>query len=162
MARRMHQRHKHLLSPLTPAGHVILHNRDAAREAVFVPKPLEDPFAVCSCFFGRDLSSPRMRSITGINRSSSASPAASCARNPAAPRTSSSCSQSADQSRTGALPPARSVPQFEPHAAPSIEIHVLHPSPSANRRQKAICCWIFTPAQPGYPVASSEGFCSGV
>jgi hypothetical protein len=40
----MHQRHEHLLSPLTPAGHIILHNRDAACEAVFVPKPFEDPF----------------------------------------------------------------------------------------------------------------------
>src|SRR6266446_9147958 len=49
----------------------------------------------------------------------SASPAASCARDPAVPRTSSSCSQSADRSRTGAPPPARSVPQSEPHAAPS-------------------------------------------
>src|SRR5450830_489750 len=44
MPRRMHQRHEHLLSPLTPAGHIILHNRDAACEAVFVPKPFEDPF----------------------------------------------------------------------------------------------------------------------
>src|SRR5258708_33742644 len=43
MSRRMLQRHKHLLSPLTPAGDVILHNREAAREAVFVPKTLEDP-----------------------------------------------------------------------------------------------------------------------
>src|SRR5271163_1091396 len=43
MPRRMHQRHEHLLSPLMPAGYVILHNRDAAGEAVFVPKPLEDP-----------------------------------------------------------------------------------------------------------------------
>ena len=30
MSRRMLQRHKHLLSPLTPAGDVILHNREAA------------------------------------------------------------------------------------------------------------------------------------
>ena len=43
MTRRMHQRHKHLLSPLTPAGNEILHNRQATCEAVFVPKPLEDP-----------------------------------------------------------------------------------------------------------------------
>src|SRR5664280_1404257 len=43
MPRRMHQRHEHLLNSLTPAGHVILHNRDAACEAVLVPKPLKDP-----------------------------------------------------------------------------------------------------------------------
>src|SRR3979409_708041 len=49
----------------------------------------------------------------------SASPAASCACNPAAPRTSSSCSRSAGRSRTAALPPARSDPQCEPHAEPS-------------------------------------------
>src|SRR5271167_227321 len=46
-------------------------------------------------------------------------PAASCARNPAALRTSSSCSRSADQSQTAAPPPARSAPQSEPHAVPS-------------------------------------------
>ena len=41
--RRMHQRHEHLLGPLPPASHVVLHDRDAAREAVLVPQPLEDP-----------------------------------------------------------------------------------------------------------------------
>src|SRR5271170_7480402 len=46
-------------------------------------------------------------------------PAASCARNPAALRISSSCSRSADQSRIAAPPPARSAPQSEPHAIPS-------------------------------------------
>ena len=44
MPRRMHQRYEHLLRPLPPAGHVILHDRDAACEAMLVPKPLEDPF----------------------------------------------------------------------------------------------------------------------
>ena len=43
MSRRMLQRHKHLLSLETRAGHVILHNREPAREAVLIPKPLEDP-----------------------------------------------------------------------------------------------------------------------
>src|SRR5450759_2756363 len=43
MPRRMHQRHEHLFRPQPPAGHIILHNRDAACEAVFVPKPLKDP-----------------------------------------------------------------------------------------------------------------------
>jgi hypothetical protein len=40
---RMHQRYEHLLRPLPPTRHVILHDRDAAGEAVFVPKSLEDP-----------------------------------------------------------------------------------------------------------------------
>ena len=37
MAGRMHQRHEHLPGSLAPASHVILHDRDAAREAVLVP-----------------------------------------------------------------------------------------------------------------------------
>src|ERR1700722_2684657 len=48
----------------------------------------------------------------------SALPAPSCAHNPAAPRTSSSCSQSADRARTVAPPLARSGPQSEPHTEP--------------------------------------------
>src|SRR5690242_17164072 len=48
----------------------------------------------------------------------SASPAASYARNPAALRTSSSCSQSADRAQTAAPPLARSSPQSEPHSEP--------------------------------------------
>src|SRR5271156_5471875 len=88
-------------------------------------------------------------------------PAASCARNPAALRTSSSCSRSADQSQTAAPPPARSAPQSEPHPYLQIEIHVLHPSPSAESRAKAICCRIFTPAQPEGPAASVRDYCSG-
>src|SRR5271167_2175223 len=42
-----------------------------------------------------------------------------------------------------------------------IEIHVLHPSPSAESRAKAICCRIFTPAQPERPAASVRDYCSG-
>src|ERR1700674_2156292 len=49
----------------------------------------------------------------------SASPVASCVRNPAAPRTSSSCSRSADRSQIVAPPPARSGPQSAPHTEPS-------------------------------------------
>src|SRR3981081_810828 len=49
----------------------------------------------------------------------SASPAASCVGNPAAPRTSSSWPRSPGSSRTAAPPPARSDPQCEPHAEPS-------------------------------------------
>ena len=41
--RRMHQRHEHLLGPLPPARHVVLHDGDAAGEAVLIPEPLEDP-----------------------------------------------------------------------------------------------------------------------
>src|SRR5882724_8029093 len=91
----------------------------------------------------------------------SASSAASCARNPVAPRTSSSCSRSADRSQTGVPPPARSGPQSEPHAEPSNR----HPSPSsppsADSRLRAIRCRSFTPAQPHNPAASLRDYCSG-
>src|ERR1019366_2302100 len=43
MPRRMHQRHEHLLRLLTPAGHIILHNRDATREPILTAEPLKDP-----------------------------------------------------------------------------------------------------------------------
>jgi transposase len=42
-----------------------------------------------------------------------------------------------------------------------IEIHVRHPSPSADPRETAICCRSFTPAQLDYPAASLEDYCSG-
>src|SRR4030081_204162 len=40
---RMHQRHEHLLRPLPPAGDIVLHNRNAAREPILIAQPLEDP-----------------------------------------------------------------------------------------------------------------------
>ena len=43
MPRRMHQGYKHLLSPLMPAGHVVLHDRQPAGIAMLIPQPLEDP-----------------------------------------------------------------------------------------------------------------------
>src|SRR5262249_53534240 len=42
-----------------------------------------------------------------------------------------------------------------------IEIHVLHPPPPADSRQKAICCRSFTPALPEDPAASMRDYCSG-
>ena len=65
----------------------------------------------------------------------SASPAASYARNPAAPRTSSSCSQSADRARTVGPLPARSGPQSGLHSEP---VHIApRSSSSALRRFEA-------------------------
>jgi hypothetical protein len=43
MARRMRQRDKHLLRSLPPPRNVILHDREPAREAVFVAKPFKNP-----------------------------------------------------------------------------------------------------------------------
>jgi hypothetical protein len=44
MPRRMNQRDQHLLGTLPPARDVILHDRDATREAVLIPQPLENMF----------------------------------------------------------------------------------------------------------------------
>src|SRR6478672_4838639 len=91
----------------------------------------------------------------------SASSAASCARNPVAPRTSSSCSRSADRSQTGVPLPARLGPQSEPHAEPSNRDPSPSSPPSANSRLRAISCRSFTPAQPHNPAASLRDYCSG-
>src|SRR6266705_5654975 len=72
----------------------------------------------------------------------SASSAASCAGIPVAPRTSSSCSQSADQSQTGVPPPARSAPQSEPHAEPSNRDPSPSSPPSADSRLRAIAAGV--------------------
>jgi hypothetical protein len=43
MPRRMDQRHEHLLGPLPPSGDIVLHDRNATREAVLITQPLEEP-----------------------------------------------------------------------------------------------------------------------
>src|ERR1035437_5079089 len=57
----------------------------------------------------------------------SASPAASCAHNPAVPRTLPSWQPFEDQARTVGPPPARSSPRSEPHSEP---VHIV-PRPSS-------------------------------
>src|SRR5450756_3182862 len=57
----------------------------------------------------------------------SASPAASCADNPAAPRTLPSWQPFEDQAQTVGPPPARSSPRSEPHSEP---VHIV-PRPSS-------------------------------
>src|SRR3954454_14041169 len=91
----------------------------------------------------------------------SASSAASCAHSPVAPRTSSSCSRSADRSQTGVPLPARSGPQSEPHAAPSNKHPSPSPPPSTDSRLRAISCRSFSAAQPHNPAASLRDYCSG-
>src|ERR1039458_10451148 len=56
-----------------------------------------------------------------------ASPAPSCARNPAAPRTLPSWLPSEGQARTVVPPPVRSIPRSEPHSEPA---HIV-PRPSS-------------------------------
>src|SRR5262245_1321834 len=162
MSRRMHQRNEHLLSPLTPAGHVILHNRDATRKAVFVPKPLENPLRRVLLLLRSRLVVPenaldhwnkwiklrlRRRLLAHITRwhrelhhlvhGPWIDP------EPAGRRT---LAQALNANRM-------------PHL--QIEIHVLHPPPPADSRQKAICCRSFTPALPEDPAASMRDYCSG-
>src|ERR1017187_9366356 len=57
----------------------------------------------------------------------SASPAASCAHNPAAPRTLPSWQPFEDQAQTVGPPPAHSSPRPEPHSEP---VHIV-PRPSS-------------------------------
>src|SRR5450756_2174201 len=56
-----------------------------------------------------------------------ASPAPSCAHNPAAPRTLPSWLPSEGQARTVVPPPVRSIPRSEPHSEP---VHIV-PRPSS-------------------------------
>src|ERR1700682_3021581 len=91
-------------------------------------------------------------------RPASAAPAAGSADIPAVPRTPASLPPSVGRSRTAARPHAGSVP---PHTPPvelaRIVPRLSSPAPCLSR-QKAIYCRIFTPVQPAYPAASSEGF----
>src|ERR1700730_211003 len=51
---------------------------------------------------------------------------------------------------------------LELRGASSASLNALHPPPSANPTQRAICCRIFTPAAlPEYPAASVRDYCSG-
>src|SRR3984893_10593583 len=54
------------------------------------------------------------------------------------------------------------TPILELRGASSASLNALHPPPSANPTQRAICCRIFTPAAlPKYPAASVRDYCSG-
>src|SRR5215207_6102821 len=162
MPRRMHQWHEHLLRPLMPAGHVILHNRDAAREAVFVPKPLKNPLRRMLLL----LRSRLVLSDNALNHWNKAIKLRLCRRLLAhvtrrhrelhhlvhGPRI--------NPEPAGRRPLAQALnPNRMPHL--QIEVHVLHPPPSADSRQRAICCRSFTPAQPTDSAASLRDYCSG-
>src|SRR5271163_376160 len=91
-------------------------------------------------------------------RPASAAPAADSADIPAAPKTPASSLPSAGRFRTAAPPHAGSV---LPHTPP-VELARIVPRLSSPAlcpsRQKVIYCRIFTPLQPDYPAASTEGF----
>ena len=162
MPRRVHQRHEHLLRPLPPASHVVLHDRDAAREAVLVPQPLEDPLR-------RVLLLLRPAFVLGQNAVDDGDERIQLRphrrlRAPVAWRHRERHHLRQpfwDRSRTAAPPPARSTPRSGPRTGPSRKA----PRPSSpalcRRRHRASSCRIFTPAQPTKSAASLRDFCSG-
>src|SRR5271170_4433822 len=91
-------------------------------------------------------------------RPASAAPVAGSAGIPAVPKTPASSLPSAGRFRTAAPPHAGSV---LPHTPP-VELARIVPRLSSPAlcpsRQKVIYCRIFTPVQPDYPAASTEGF----
>src|SRR5271155_4927072 len=162
MSRRMLQRHKHLLSPMTPAGDVILHNREAAREAVLVPETLEDPLR-------RMLLFPRARLVVEENpvdhrdeRIKLRLGRRLCAH---VTRRRRELHHLGDRARVDSNP-LRRRPVAQPLdlnrvANAPIKLHALHPPPSADPTQRDICCRTFAPALPENPAASVRDYCSG-
>src|SRR6202521_2528107 len=158
MSRRMQQRNEHLLRPLMPAGHVILHNRDAARDAVFVPKPLEDPLRRMLLL----LRSRLVVSENAVDHWNKSIKLRLCRRLLAhvtrrhrelhhlvhGPRI--------DPKPTGRRPLAQPLnPNCMPHL--QIEIHVLHPPPSAESKAKGYWLPDFYSGATGIPGRFSEG-----
>src|SRR5271167_1269845 len=158
MPRRMHQRHEHLLSPLMPAGHVILHNRDAAREAVFVPKPLEDPLRRMLLLLRSRLVVPE-NAVDRWNKCIKLR----LRRRPLAhvTRRHRELHHLVHGPRINPEPPRRRplAQPLNPNRMPylQIEIHVLHPSPSAESRAKGYLLPDFYSGATGTPGRFSEG-----
>ena len=161
MSRRMLQRHKHLLSPLTPAGDVILHNREAAREAVLVPETLKDPLR-------RMLLFPRARLVVEENpvdhrdeRIKLRLGRRLCAH---VTRRRRELHHLGDRARVNSKPSRRRAMaqplDLNRVANAPIKLHALHPPPSADPTQRDICCRTFAPALPENPAASVRDYCS--
>src|SRR4051794_39753566 len=68
---------------------------------------------------------------------------------------------SAGRSHIAAPLPAGSHPQSEPHNEPEHRAPRSSSPGPCRCPTKAICCRIFTPAQPDCPAASMRDFCSG-
>src|SRR5271156_3978409 len=159
---RMHQRDEHLLRPLPPTRPVFLHDRDAACEVVLVPKPLEDPLRRMLLLLRSRLVVPE----NAVDHGNKWIKLRFCRRLLAhVTRRHRELHHLVHGPRINSEPPRRRplAQPLNPNRMPylQIEIHVLHPSPSAESRAKAICCRIFTPAQPEGPAASVRDYCSG-
>src|SRR5271154_4709356 len=158
MTRRMHQRHEHLLSPLMPASHVILHNRDAACEAVFVPKPLEDPLRRMLLLLRSRLVVPE----NAVDYGNKWIKLRFCRRLLAhVTRRHRELHHLVHGPRINPEPPRRRplAQPLNPNRMPylQIEIHVLHPSPSAESRAKGYLLPDFYSGATGTPGRFSEG-----
>ena len=158
MPRRMHQRHEHLLCPLPPAGDIVLHDCNAGSEAVFVPKPLEDPLGRVLLLLRSRLVVPenavdhwnkwiklrlRRRLLAHVTRRHR-----ELHHLVHGPRI--------DPEPTGRRPLAQPLnPNCMPHL--QIEIHVLHPPPSAESKAKGYLLPDFYSGATGIPGRFSEG-----
>ena len=162
MSRRMLQRNKHLLSPQTRASHVVLHNRQAAREAVLIPKPLEDSLR-------RMLLLPRARLVLQENavdhRDERIKLRLGRRLRAHVTRRRRELHHLGDRPGINSEPPRRltTAQPLDLNRVPntSINLHDLHPPPFAYPMQRATCCRIITPALPEYPAASVRDYCSG-
>ena len=133
MPRRMRQRHEHLLRPLPPAGDILLHDRDAAREAVLVPQPLEDAL-------GRVLLLLRPAFVLGQDAVDDGDEGAQLRlhrrlRAPVA-RRHREPHHLGDRPRIDPEPPSRRplAQSLDLNRVPDprVELHLLHPPPSAD------------------------------
>src|ERR1700730_12274201 len=92
----------------------------------------------------------------------SAWPPASCARHPAAPRTSPSWRLSEGQSQIVVPPRDGLAPQFGPHSEP---VHIAprpsSPSPPRSDAKGYLLPYFCSGALPKYPAASVRDYCSG-
>ena len=131
--RRMRQRYEHLLRPLPPAGNVVLHDGEAAREAVLVPQPLEDAL-------GRMLLLLRPAFVPGQDAVDDGDECAQLRlhrrlRAPVARRHREPY-HLGDRPRIDPKPPSRrplaQSLNLNRVSNPRVELHVLHPPPSAD------------------------------
>jgi len=156
----MNQRDEHLLGSLPPARNVILHDRDAAREAVLIPQPLKYPLRrvlllLRSAFvFGQD-------AIDDRNERIKLRPGRRL--RPPIPGRHGEFQHLVDGPRIDAKPPRhRPLAQpLDPNCMTylRIEFHVLHPSrPLPNQAKSFQLPDFYSGELPNHSVASSEGF----
>ena len=156
------QRHEHLALPLAALVHVVLYDRDPAGIPVLVPQPLEDPLRGVLLlgrppliFFQDPVDDPDERIQLRPHR------------RPAPPvsRRHRERQHLRYRPRVDTKPPRRLPPAHPLHIHRSphlpVQLHAFHPSALCPSWQKAICCRIFTPAQPDNPAASVRDFLSG-